>query len=234
MKFLGLIRGSSATHASHNFHTSEGRLSASKFDDDEICILQKTWQDLADRSTGKGIDKDTFLQYFPLNGLLGERLFAQFDTKGVGAIDFEEFITGLATVCRGSVDDKIHFVFNMYDVSHDNTVSKQELSTLLNHIPKEAFSTPSSLHLPPGHQNGRMSGGMSPVPLARAQSSSSMQHLAGDTSDSDKGSVAGDCAHHDEHGSGNAGNGHDADYEDVDAYTNHGLVEQVSALPLSL
>ena len=31
------------------------------------------------------------------------------------------------------MDDKIRFIFNMYDVSHDNTVSKQELSTLLNH-----------------------------------------------------------------------------------------------------
>jgi hypothetical protein len=46
---------------------------------------------------------------------------------------------------RGSRDDKIHFVFNMYDVSHDNTVSKQELTTLLNHIPKEAFETHSNL-----------------------------------------------------------------------------------------
>lgn len=99
------------------------------------------------RSNGKGIDKDTFLQYFPLHGLLGDRLFAQFDTHKRGYIDFDEFICGLATVCRlvktlvnyhlyrvvlyvhtcvkygrGTLDDKIHFVFNMYDVSHDNTV----------------------------------------------------------------------------------------------------------------
>lgn len=112
------------------------RLAASKFDHEEIALLQMTWQDLADRSSGKGIDKDTFLQYFPLNGLLGERLFVQFDNKKTGYIDFDEFIIGLSTVCRGSKDDKIHFVFNMYDVSHDNTVSKQELTTLLNHIPK--------------------------------------------------------------------------------------------------
>lgn len=114
-------------------------MAALKFDTDEIHVLRKTWQDLADRSSGKGIDKETFLQYFPLNGLLGERLFAQFDKRGVGEIDFEEFITGLAQVCRGSIDDKIHFLFNMYDLSHQNTVSKAELSTLLNHIPKEAF-----------------------------------------------------------------------------------------------
>jgi hypothetical protein len=113
-------------------------------------------------STGRGVDKETFLQYFPLNGLLGERLFAQFDTKKSGYIDFDGFITGLAKVCRfacshmfifppsffvnvltalsrGTLDDKIHFLFDMYDVSHDQTVSKAELSTLLNHIPKEAF-----------------------------------------------------------------------------------------------
>jgi hypothetical protein len=42
-------------------------------DPDEVYLLQKTWQDLADRTNGKGIDKETFLQYFPLTGLLGER-----------------------------------------------------------------------------------------------------------------------------------------------------------------
>ena len=35
------------------------------------------------------------------------------------------------------MDDKIHFIFNMYDVSKDKSVSKQELATLLNQVPKE-------------------------------------------------------------------------------------------------
>jgi hypothetical protein len=34
-------------------------------------VIRKTWDDLAERNSGKGIDKDTFLQYFPLHGLLG-------------------------------------------------------------------------------------------------------------------------------------------------------------------
>ena len=41
-----------------------------------------------------------------------------------------------AVCCRGTVDEKIHFMFNMYDVSHGGSVSKQELETLLNHVPK--------------------------------------------------------------------------------------------------
>lgn len=115
------------------------KLAASKFDNEEIRLLQLTWLDLADRSNGKGIDKDTFLQYFPLNGLLGERLFVQFDTKKTGFIDFDDFIIGLSRVCRGTQDDKIHFIFDMYDIAHDNSVSKEELTTLLNHIPKNVL-----------------------------------------------------------------------------------------------
>ncbi len=59
---------------SHKKLNGEARLAATKFDNDEIEVLEKTWQDMADRSNGKGIDKDTFLQYFPLNGLLGKQI----------------------------------------------------------------------------------------------------------------------------------------------------------------
>jgi Ca2+-binding EF-hand superfamily protein len=95
---LGYIMGGG--HSTPSNSHNEAKLAAQKFDQDEIHVLRKTWQDLADRSSGKGVDKETFLQYFPLNGLLGERLFAQFDTKKTGSIDFDDFILGLATVCR--------------------------------------------------------------------------------------------------------------------------------------
>lgn len=125
-------------HSAGELH-NEAKLAASKFEDDELHILKKTWEDLAERNDGKGIDKEIFLQYFPLTGLLGDRLFAQFDVKGNGLIDLDEFVTGLAVCSRGSVDDKIHFIFNMYDTSHDNTVSKEELTTLLNQVPTDVL-----------------------------------------------------------------------------------------------
>jgi hypothetical protein len=46
-------------------------VSCHSVDDNEMFVIKKTWDDLAERSNGKGIDKDTFLQYFPLHGLLG-------------------------------------------------------------------------------------------------------------------------------------------------------------------
>ena len=91
---------------------NEARLAASKFDADELLVLQRTWVDLAERSDPqKGVNKETFLQYMPLNGLLGDRLFDVFDTSGDGYIDFDEFVTGLAQMGRGNMDMKIRYVF---------------------------------------------------------------------------------------------------------------------------
>ena len=42
----------------------EAKLAANKFDTDEIHVLKKTWQDLADRTNGKGIDKVCMIFHF--------------------------------------------------------------------------------------------------------------------------------------------------------------------------
>jgi hypothetical protein len=57
----------------------------------------------------------------------------------------------------------------MYDVSHDNTVSKQELTTLLNHIPKEAFETHASFSFERANSHPPTPGGGFGV-LSRANS----------------------------------------------------------------
>ena len=44
------------------------------------------------------MDKATFLDFFNVPKLLGERLFQVFDQKKTGVIDLEEFLDGLATV----------------------------------------------------------------------------------------------------------------------------------------
>eukprot|EP00596_Hydrurales_sp_CCMP1899_P003635 CAMPEP_0119047024 /NCGR_PEP_ID=MMETSP1177-20130426/50489_1 /TAXON_ID=2985 /ORGANISM="Ochromonas sp, Strain CCMP1899" /LENGTH=819 /DNA_ID=CAMNT_0007020999 /DNA_START=459 /DNA_END=2918 /DNA_ORIENTATION=- len=79
----------------------------------------------------------------------------------------------------------------MYDVSHDNTVSKQELTTLLNHVPKELFSNS----------------------IRRASS----QDAAYDSDTSNE---------HTSGGSNHDGVNHGDDYEEVDSYTNHDMVEK--------
>lgn len=48
---------------------------------------------------------------------LAERLFTMFDRKGNDAVDYEDFICGLAICCRGSIDERMRFVFEVYDLT---------------------------------------------------------------------------------------------------------------------
>lgn len=212
---------------------NEAKLAASKFENNELHILKKTWEDLAERNDGKGIDKEIFLQYFPLTGLLGERLFAQFDVKGNGLIDLDEFVTGLAVCSRGSTDDKIHFIFNMYDTSHDNTVSKEELATLLNQVPASVLQMDSI--------TGIMDGAYHDSPDGRrsVNSSQSRQSQSVNSNPSSLRSLSpvGDGLSHD--GAENldvveevdddyseSGSSSVSSYDSVDYYTNHDFVEK--------
>ncbi|CAM9562557.1 unnamed protein product, partial [Ectocarpus sp. 13 AM-2016] len=111
---------------------------ASAVDECEIKVIKETFKDLCHVNGGSmRIDKETFLQYLPLPGLLGaERLFAVFDKKSSGEIDYEEFVCGLAVTCRGSWEEKVEFIFNLYDIHGQGAVNRDELAALLNHVPK--------------------------------------------------------------------------------------------------
>lgn len=55
----------------------------------ELSLLDSMFRDLASRSHGSTMDKATFLALFNLPGMVGERLFAVFDRKKLGVIDYE-------------------------------------------------------------------------------------------------------------------------------------------------
>ena len=59
--------------------------------------LQQLSQDFCIQSDnpGMGINKMTFLNYFQLPGIIGERLYSVFDTKNREYLDVDEFINGI-------------------------------------------------------------------------------------------------------------------------------------------
>lgn len=102
----------------------------------ELRFLGKLFRDLSSRSTGTTVDRRTFLQFFPLpvsviQGIWGERLFDKFDHQHVGAINYEEFLTGLSVCTKASEDDKYRFLFSLYDLKGDGAIDKAELKTMV-------------------------------------------------------------------------------------------------------
>jgi serine/threonine protein kinase/Ca2+-binding EF-hand superfamily protein len=105
----------------------------------ELRFLSKLFRDLASRSGTDSIDRHTFLQFFPLpvwciQGLWGERLFEKFDRSERGHINFEDFIQGLSCCSRGSQEEKLRFLFELYDLRNDGYLDKEELVSMVRVI----------------------------------------------------------------------------------------------------
>ncbi|ODV94803.1 hypothetical protein PACTADRAFT_76410 [Pachysolen tannophilus NRRL Y-2460] len=102
------------------------------FDHDEIDRLRKRFMKLDADRTGT-IDKDEFLSIPGIeSNPLAPRLIEVFDEDGGGDVDFQEFITGLSIFSsKGQNDDKLNFIFKIYDIDRDGVISNGELFLVL-------------------------------------------------------------------------------------------------------
>ncbi|CEG40785.1 camk camk1 protein kinase [Plasmopara halstedii] len=119
--------------------SSEEREAMKRFGDEEIRLLRETFKGLANGKDGLSVDKETFLKCFPMRGLLGERLFEVIDKDGAGSIHYNDFVYGLAIMFRGSRKEKLKFIFDLYDLSEANSISRHELLTMLYQFPESAL-----------------------------------------------------------------------------------------------
>lgn len=86
-----------------------------------------------DTDNSGAIDKDEFLAIPGIKeNKLARRVVDIFDENKGGDIDFKEFVTGLSVFSSaGSVDDKLMFLFKIYDMDNDGYISNGELFLVL-------------------------------------------------------------------------------------------------------
>ncbi|KAH3673787.1 hypothetical protein OGATHE_001767 [Ogataea polymorpha] len=85
-----------------------------------------------DTDNSGAIDKDEFLSIPGIGqNPLARRVIDIFDTNRGGDIDFKEFVAGLSIFSSGSVDDKLRFLFRVYDIDNDGYISNGELFLVL-------------------------------------------------------------------------------------------------------
>lgn len=54
-------------------------------------------------------------------------LFNMFDTNNDGTIDFKEFITALSVTSQGTMEEKLHWSFQLFDHNHDGYITRDEV-----------------------------------------------------------------------------------------------------------
>ena len=65
----------------------------------------------------------------PVVTSLTSRLSQQY--RFTGQINFKEFVCGISIATRGTPDEKLTWTFNVYDVNHDGTISREEVGEIM-------------------------------------------------------------------------------------------------------
>ena len=76
---------------------------------------------------------DRYSLMFPVGDArsYAEFVFNAYDRDEDGTIDFKEFMTTLTVAARGGLEDKLRWVFDMFDINHDGRVSRREARQIL-------------------------------------------------------------------------------------------------------
>ncbi|XP_032081399.1 Kv channel-interacting protein 2 isoform X1 [Thamnophis elegans] len=80
--------------------------------------------------------KQIYSQFFPQgdSSTYATFLFNAFDTDHDGSVSFEDFVAGLSIILRGTVDDRLSWAFNLYDLNKDGCITKEEMLDIMKSI----------------------------------------------------------------------------------------------------
>ncbi|CAL8359048.1 unnamed protein product [Boreogadus saida] len=80
--------------------------------------------------------KTIYSQFFPQgdSSMYAHFLFEAFDTDKNGSVSFEDFVFGLSIILRGTINDRLNWAFNLYDLNKDGCITKEEMLDIMKSI----------------------------------------------------------------------------------------------------
>ncbi|XP_028830139.1 calsenilin isoform X7 [Denticeps clupeoides] len=102
--------------------------------------LQSLYRGFKNECPSGLVDEETFKiiysQFFPQGDATtyAHFLFNAFDMDRNGSIRFEDFVIGLSVLLRGSVNEKLRWAFNLYDINKDGYITKEEMLAIMKSI----------------------------------------------------------------------------------------------------
>ncbi|XP_069976462.1 Kv channel-interacting protein 4 [Penaeus vannamei] len=61
-------------------------------------------------------------------------VFGTMDQDGSGTITFGDFIMGLSVLLKGTLQERVNWIFNLYDINNDGYITREELIDIVTSI----------------------------------------------------------------------------------------------------
>lgn len=88
------------------------------FSKNEIRSIYRAFKETSPNAViNKSILREKFAELFPHGDIehYSDLLFDTFDNDGNGTINFQEFVKALSVLCRGTLDEKLDWLYKLYD-----------------------------------------------------------------------------------------------------------------------
>ena len=93
--------------------------------------IQSIYQGFKQECPSGIIDEENFQQiyqqFFPSADVssYAHLIFSTLDLRASGWVTFEDFLVCLSTLCRGTVEDRLKWIFNLYDTNKCGKVTRK-------------------------------------------------------------------------------------------------------------
>lgn len=111
--------------------------------------LKKIFKELSSRCmlSEPGIDRDGFLRFTELPGLLGEQLFNSLDRDEDNRIDIKDFLRGMLTLYKGTIESKAELLFKIFDFNKNDCISREEMLFIISYLPSSCAKCQKKLEI---------------------------------------------------------------------------------------
>ncbi|CAD5215266.1 unnamed protein product [Bursaphelenchus okinawaensis] len=120
-----------------------------RFSKREIQMIYRSFKQLCPSGIiTKTTFQEIYAQFFPHGNTkrYSDLVFRTLDRDSNGHITFEEFVMGLSAMTRGSTEEKLEWIFSLYDVNQRGVIGQQELSlvtlSMYELLSKQIHTTP--------------------------------------------------------------------------------------------
>ncbi|XP_043464475.1 Kv channel-interacting protein 1-like [Leptopilina heterotoma] len=81
--------------------------------------------------------KCIYSQFFPQGANASQYahyVFNTLDQDHSGLLSFEDFVTGLSILSRGSIEEKLRWTFSLYDINGDGCITREEMTDIVTAV----------------------------------------------------------------------------------------------------